>query len=110
MLFDTIDSFVDTNQWSHKMLLTAFAAYGAYFLISCFLTVVMGFLKYCLLPRKNLHARYGGGWALVTGSSDGIGKQYAIELAKSGFNIVLMARNQKKTQQAADEIKRDYKV
>ena len=46
-----------------------------------------------VLPRRNLKSRYGGGWALVTGASDGIGKEYSMELAKSGFNIVLMARD-----------------
>ena len=43
--------------------------------------------------RKNLKARYGGGWALVTGASDGLGKCYAEEFAKMGFNIVLVGRN-----------------
>lgn len=32
-------------------------------------------------------------WAVVTGSTDGIGKQLAIDLAKRGFNIVLISRN-----------------
>jgi hypothetical protein len=32
--------------------------------------------------RRNLHKRYGGGWALVTGGSEGIGLGIAEELAK----------------------------
>ena len=53
--------------------------------------------KTCLRPRKNLAKRYGtGSWALVTGSSEGIGKAIAMELARSGFNIVLSARTQSK--------------
>ena len=56
-------------------------------------------LKYFVLPRRNMQARYGANsWAVVTGASDGIGKQYAIELAKEGFNIVLVARNKAKTE------------
>jgi 17beta-estradiol 17-dehydrogenase / very-long-chain 3-oxoacyl-CoA reductase len=55
--------------------------------------VLKGFTKYMILPRRNLKSRYGGGWALVTGASDGIGKEYSMQLAKSGFNIILMARN-----------------
>lgn len=90
--------------------MTFFAAYGAYFLGKCAFTALRGFTKYMLLPRRNLKARYGGGWALVTGASDGIGKQYAIELAKSGFDIILMARNQEKTQGVADEISKTYGV
>ena len=60
-----------------------------------------GLTKYCLLPRRNLKERYGGGWALVTGASDGLGKQYSFELARSGFNIILMARSSQKTEAVA---------
>ena len=95
-LMDKLDELDLTNR-SNRLALTAFAAYGAYFLGSCAYTVLKGFTKYCLLPRRNLTARYGGGWALVTGASDGIGKAYANELARSGFDILLMARNQEKT-------------
>jgi len=52
----------------------------------------------------NLSARYGGGWALVTGASDGIGKAYCHELAKSGFSIILMARSKDKLDEVAAEI------
>ena len=44
---------------------------------------------------------------LVTGSSRGIGKEIALSLAKSGFNIdVHYAHNQEKAQEVADEIKK----
>ncbi len=33
-----------------------------------------------------------GEWAVVTGSTDGIGKAYAMALAKKGLNIVLISR------------------
>ena len=54
--------------------------------------------------------RYGGGWALVTGASDGLGKYYCFELAKSGFDIVLMGRNKEKTDTVANEIRETYNV
>ena len=51
-------------------------------------------MKYFVLPRKDLGARYGkGSWAMVTGASDGLGKQYCHELASEGLNIVLMGRS-----------------
>ena len=46
----------------------------------------------------------------MTGASDGIGKEYARELARSGFNIVLMARDKAKLDAVAEGIKRDFKV
>lgn len=35
-------------------------------------------------------------WALVTGASDGIGREFAHELATRGFNVVLHGRNHEK--------------
>lgn len=37
-----------------------------------------------------------GAWAIVTGASDGIGREFAIQLARAGFNVLLAARNQAK--------------
>lgn len=33
---------------------------------------------------------------VVTGASDGIGREFAIQLARAGFNVLLAARNQAK--------------
>jgi len=47
--------------------------------------------------RRNLKRRYGeGSYALVTGSTDGIGFQLALVLAERGMNIVLVSRILKK--------------
>ncbi|KAH9979534.1 hypothetical protein BGW80DRAFT_1278893 [Lactifluus volemus] len=45
-----------------------------------------------------------GAWAVVTGASDGIGREFAVQLAKAGFNVVLAARNQAKLDAVVDEI------
>lgn len=43
-------------------------------------------------------------WALVTGASDGIGKQFCHQLASRGFNVVLHGRNPSKLGRVVDEL------
>jgi len=47
---------------------------------------------------------------VVSGSTDGIGKSYAIELAKRGFNIVLIGRNSTKLTDLKSTIESQYGV
>lgn len=54
----------------------------------------------------NLHKAAGGKWAVITGSTDGIGKAYALELARRGFSIVLISRTQSKLDAVMEEIKK----
>lgn len=51
-----------------------------------------------------------GEWAVVTGSTDGIGKSYAKELAKCGMKLVLISRSQDKLNQVSSEIREKFKV
>lgn len=57
-------------------------------------------------PSKNLK-KYGS-WALVTGSTDGIGKAFAFELAKKGLNLILVGRNPSKLADVSSEIKSKF--
>jgi uncharacterized protein len=49
-------------------------------------------------------------WALVTGASSGLGREFAIALAIKGFNIVLAARRDELMQQLAARLRRQYEV
>lgn len=51
-----------------------------------------------------------GEWAVVTGSTDGIGKSYAEQLAKRGMKVVLLSRSQDKLNQVSSEIREKFKV
>ncbi|XP_076799832.1 very-long-chain 3-oxoacyl-CoA reductase-like [Clavelina lepadiformis] len=48
--------------------------------------------------------------SLVTGATDGIGKETAIQLASRGQNIVLISRSEEKLRNVANEIESKHNV
>jgi len=67
---------------------------------------LLGFFRRHLRSGKSL-SRYGlkdGAYAVVTGASDGIGKEYAKQLAQKGFNVVLVSRKLDSLDVAVTEI------
>ncbi|KFQ23306.1 Hydroxysteroid dehydrogenase-like 1 [Mesitornis unicolor] len=70
-------------------------------------------LRVHLIPRLSgkvdLVKRYGE-WAVVTGSTEGIGKAYAEELAKHGVNVILISQNKEKLEAVCRSISETYKV
>ena len=38
----------------------------------------------------------GKGWAVVSGASEGIGKEYCLQLVRQGFNVAICSRSQEK--------------
>ncbi|BES99264.1 SAGA-associated factor 11 [Nesidiocoris tenuis] len=78
------------------------------FVAECIRGIQRYFLARCV-SSVDLAATYGR-WAVVTGSTDGIGKAYAMELARKGMNICLVSRNQNKLINVANEIKNLYAV
>ncbi|XP_062442229.1 inactive hydroxysteroid dehydrogenase-like protein 1 [Rhea pennata] len=62
-----------------------------------------------LVGEIDLVKQYGR-WAVVTGSTDGIGKAYAEELARRGVNIILISRNKEKLEAVSQSIAETYKV
>ena len=46
-----------------------------------------------------------GSWALITGASDGIGKEFALQIAASGYNLILVSRTASKLDALSSEIK-----
>lgn len=78
------------------MILGALAFSAAYFGYKA-LSLSTFFAKGLLIPGITANKRYKkGSWAAITGSSDGIGAEYAVYLAQQGFNIVLMGRSSSK--------------
>src|SRR5215470_10851047 len=53
---------------------------------------------------------HDGKTALITGASSGIGYELTKLFALDGYNLVLVARDQQRLTQVADELKETYKV
>jgi len=70
--------------------------------------------KRFLRPKTQLQACFGSknkeSWAVITGSSDGIGKEFALGLARRGFNTLLISRSKAKLDDVAKQISDRYKV
>ncbi|POS82429.1 NAD(P)-binding protein [Erysiphe pulchra] len=68
-------------------------------------------LLFSLFILKGVNLRkYGpkGTYALVTGASDGLGKEYAIQLAQKGFSLILVSRTASKLEVLSNEISQKY--
>ncbi|RDX67505.1 Very-long-chain 3-oxoacyl-CoA reductase 1, partial [Mucuna pruriens] len=61
-----------------------------------------------LRPPKKL--KEYGSWAIITGSTDGIGKAMAFELASKGLNLLLVGRNPLKLEATSKEIRERHDV
>lgn len=57
-------------------------------------------------PAKDLKSY--GSWALVTGSTEGIGKAFAFKLAEKGLNLVLVSRDSAKLKRVSADIQDRY--
>jgi uncharacterized protein len=51
-----------------------------------------------------------GTWAIVTGATDGLGKQFAMKLAAMGFNLVVVARRKNLLDALAHKLNQAYKI
>lgn len=78
-------------------------------LYSSLLGIIWGSVKQIVCGQKTLGERYGK-WAVVTGATDGIGKGYAVNLAKKGMNLVLISRSDAKLVKVSRELQDAYGV
>ncbi|KAJ5604318.1 hypothetical protein N7537_007274 [Penicillium hordei] len=104
------------SQWPARIT-PGLPTYGALFLlatgglvIACKVwTFVRVLLSLFVLPGKPVRS-FGppGSWAVVTGASDGLGKEFALQLAKSKFNIVLVSRTASKLATLSEDISKQF--
>jgi len=66
-------------------------------------------MKLSLADRKRLKTKYGP-WALVTGSSSGIGRELAERLAEAGLNVVIHGRRESELRLLATSLEQSFQV
>ncbi|XP_058451276.1 very-long-chain 3-oxoacyl-CoA reductase-like [Malaya genurostris] len=79
-----------------------------YYLLEPLVNIVWGSIR-SYVRQEKLQVRYGP-WAVITGSTDGIGKCYAENLAQKGLKIMLISRTESKLIKVADELQQKYGV
>lgn len=58
---------------------------------------------------KTLKQRFGE-WAVITGASSGMGREFSRQIAASGMNVVLVARRRERLEKLATELSAEYGV
>jgi uncharacterized protein len=61
-------------------------------------------------PKQQHFLSKYGSWAVVTGASDGIGKEMAVSLAEAGMNLVLVARRKEVLDKLASELTQQHGI
>ncbi|XP_078447521.1 very-long-chain 3-oxoacyl-CoA reductase 1-like isoform X2 [Wolffia australiana] len=95
-------STFDSLRYQSPFVLLAISL-GATSALRFFLLVLKCLYVLFLRPSKNL-AKYGR-WAVITGPTDGIGKEMAMEFARKGLNLVLVGRNPEKLNKVSAELR-----
>jgi 17beta-estradiol 17-dehydrogenase / very-long-chain 3-oxoacyl-CoA reductase len=87
----------------NRLFLLAFIV-GLFYLIRYSLKLVFTLKK--IFWGKEFKPDSSQSWAAITGCTDGMGKEFALELARKGFNMLLISRNPNKLSHVAQEIKK----
>ncbi|KAI5089514.1 hydroxysteroid (20-beta) dehydrogenase 2 [Silurus meridionalis] len=95
--------------WLGSFLCLLGGGTALYYLLKWSWTIGHGFRVYVLSKIWQQDLREYGQWAVVTGSTAGIGQAYAIELARRGLDIILISRSQVKLRRVSDEIESRFK-
>merc|ERR1711936_398287 len=101
------------GEWTNTLLCLGLL-YVLSTLISLLLNIYDGFKAY-VLPRitggsGDTFKKKFGEWAVVTGCTGGIGREYVLGLAKKGMHMVLVSRSKLKLEELEKEISETYKV
>ncbi|KAF0894122.1 hypothetical protein E2562_034690 [Oryza meyeriana var. granulata] len=87
---------------------TSLAGLGAVYLSVVFLRLLPYLVLYLRQP-KDLRRCYGS-WAVITGPTTGLGRSMAMELARLGFNLVLLDLHPDNLREVSDTIREAHSV
>ena len=92
-----------------SFLINLFLSFIKFYCFYIIIKIIIIFYKKFIRKPLNLTERYGeGSYALITGATDGIGKEFCIQLAKLKFNLILVSRNIEKLKKVSDELKNKF--
>jgi len=106
-----VQELANVAESSHPVLVV-FALFGLLVCVQRWWKFWKVLLQTFVIPGKAVK-KYGaknGAYALITGGTDGIGREFAVQLAKKGYNILLVSRNQQKLDDMAKEIETKHSV
>lgn len=87
------------------MIGTAITLFVLYIILQFLIVIYKKFIR----KPHDLLKRYGANsYVVITGATDGIGKEYCNQFAKLGFNLVLVSRTLSKLNDVAKEFKAKY--
>lgn len=90
--------------WTSVILITSWILLGPVTRFLRFLwEIILWIMQIYNKTTIDLRTKFGE-WAVVTGSTDGIGKAYAKELAARNINLILISRNLEKLERTKDEM------
>lgn len=81
---------------------------GAYVCIKASCSLFSFVKKNFLLSKQDLKKKYGDGWVIITGGSDGIGLSFAERFLEEKFKVCIIARNPTKLKTVNDNLLKKF--
>ncbi|KAJ3574408.1 hypothetical protein NP233_g1775 [Leucocoprinus birnbaumii] len=103
---------VNLQEFSDLTSISIVLLLGVYVFLRKLQQILFLFLQTFVVPGKRLTG-FGlkeGAWAVVTGCTDGIGKEFALRLSEAGFNMILIARDINRLNLVSREIESKHSV
>ncbi|KAL9600326.1 MAG: hypothetical protein Q9219_003276 [cf. Caloplaca sp. 3 TL-2023] len=101
-----IDTTMTTGEKFVSLVLVLATLTGLEILASKLFSFIRLLFSLFVLPGKPLRS-FGppSSWAIITGASDGLGKEFALQLSRTPFNLLLISRTQSKLDALASQFR-----